>query len=248
MPVSPWDLRLGLRTLSLSLVTVGLATVVDVVTRERGVPGTTATIGVLPVVPLAVAVAAVIAIAPARSGGELTGLVALGVSPLRARAAAFFVAAAISAGAGTLLAARGEVDALFPAPAHASDYRPEGDGFVSPRKSVRVDAGDHLVRLPSAPAPSVPGEPAHRRIGAGLAVALAGLALALFAVAPVKRSAVRAASTLVGYGAAQVLAFQLSGAGQLPALLSGVPGALLFGLVLVELSRATELRKPARWI
>lgn len=249
MPVTPWDVRLGQRTLSLSAVTVGLAVVVDHVTRERGIPDAGGHIGVLPVVPLAVAVAAVVAVTPARTGGELTGLEALGVGPLRARVAAFVVAAALSVAAGAALGARGEVDALFPAPSRASDFRPDGAGrFVSPRKSVLVDEGDRLLRLPSAPEVVAPIVAVHRRLGAGLAVALTGLALGLFAIAPVRRSAARTGSTLAGFGAAQVLAFQLAGAGRLPPVWVGAPAALLFGLTLAELSRAGELRKPARWI
>ncbi len=248
MKVSPWDVRLGLRTLSLSLVTVGLAFVVDAVTAERGLPGAPPSIGVWPVVPLAAAVAAAIAVVPARAAGELSSLVALGAEPLRTRAAAVAMAAALSVLAGGVFAVRGDVASLFPAPMLASDVHVAGERFVSPRKAVAVDEKDTLIRLREAP-PLVPtASPAYRRVGAGLALGLAGLSLALYLVSPVRRTFQRAALTLIAYGTAQVLVFQLAGASRWPALGTGAPALALLLIVAFELLRSAELRKPSRWI
>ena len=246
--LSPWDVRLGLRTLSLSLVTVGIAFVVDAVTGERGLPGAPPSIGDWPVVPVAAAVAAAIAIAPARIAGELSSLVALGVEPLRTRLAAVVVAASLSGFAGAYFGARGDVASMFPAPMLASDVRVEGERFVSPRKGIAVDETDALIRLREAPIAASAAMPTHRRMGAGLALALAGASLALYLVAPVKRTFQRAALTIIVYGTAQVWVFQLAGANRWPALFTGAPAVALLLVVGLELLRSATLQKPSRWI
>src|SRR4051812_38161006 len=103
--VSAWDLRLAARTVALSAVALPAPGVVESTTNERGVatPAPSGSIGLLPLVPTAAAIAATIALAPAETAGELRALLALGCSPWRARAGALAVSLLFACGAGAVV-------------------------------------------------------------------------------------------------------------------------------------------------
>lgn len=249
---TPWDLRLGARTVALSAVAIFALVVIERISTERGVaPGATGSIGVLPLVPIAAAIAAVIAIVPSASSGELRALASLGWSPWRARAGALSVATfiALFSAAGLSFGA-GDVGALFPAPTTSSDVRvvqtPDGPSFTSARRGVVVGPDDVLVR--AAPPSSPPPPPHGLRLAAALAVALAGVALTLFGAAPVRRKLPFTIVALTLWGAAEVFAFQAAGAAAASPFVTPLPSLLLIAAVAIEQRRARALVREARWL
>lgn len=254
--VSAWDLRLAARTVALSAVAILALGVVESITNERGVgTATSGSIGLLPLVPIAAAIAATIAIAPAETSGELRALLALGCSPWRVRGGALAVSLLFACGAGAIVGAgRGDVSALFPTPMAASDYRvessDEGAAFVSPRRGtiLRSVSPEEDVFERAAP-PAKPPEPPRRTRAAGaLAIALAGIALTLFGLAPVKR---RAPSTLLAialWATAEVATFQLAGAGALTPFVTLLPSLALVGVALFVARRAGVLLREESWL
>jgi hypothetical protein len=187
--LSPYDLRLATRTLSLSVIAALIVAIVERITDERGVAaaGTGGrSIGVLPLMPVACAVAVVIALAPMTASGELRALAALGCSPWRARFAAVATAIVIAVGSAVSFAAgAADIAALFPPPVPAGDFRVEGSAFVSDRRRLKVyptPEGDVLERTGPAPALSeAPPRDRRQLFGAMSAIALAGIALTLWA-------------------------------------------------------------------
>ncbi len=254
MGVTPWDLRLAARTAALSAIALSIVGLVEGITDERGVAaaGTGGrAIGVLPLAPVAGAIAVVIALAPTVASGELRALAALGCSPWRARVAPVVCALSLALVAGIGIAA-GAVDvaALFPPPIPASDYRIEGDAFVSDRRRVRIGLDDRLERTGTVPA--VESTPTTRdrrkRIAAATAIALAGVALALWAAAPMKRRFGRAVVTLTAWAVGEILAFQAAGAGAVPPLATALPSLILLALLAIELHLSRNLAREEGWI
>lgn len=254
--MSPFDLRLAMRTLTLTAIAALIVALVERITDERGVAaaGTGGrSIGVLPLMPVACAVAVVIALAPMTASGELRALAALGCSPWRARFAAVVTAIAIALGAAVSFAAGGaDVAALFPPPVPAGDFRVEGSAFVSDRRRIKVYStpeGDVLER--TGPPPSLGAAPPRDRrqlFGAMSAIGLAGVALTLWAAAPARRGAIRMLLTLTAWTVSEVLAFQAAGARALHPLYTAAPSVALLLLVLVEDRAARTLRRDEAWI
>jgi len=256
MRPSPLDLRLAGRTVTLTVIGAVVVAIVEAITDERGVAaaGTGGrSIGVLPLMPVACAIAAVIALAPMTASGELRALASLGCSPWRARLGAIFTAIALSSTAATALAARGnDVAALFPPPVAASDFRVDTDGaFVSARRRIRVRAtpeGDVLER--TGPPPGEVATPLSRKevLGAAVAIALAGIALTVWAAAPFRRGVIRTLLTLTAWGVSEVLIFQAAGARALHPLATATPSLALLLLVVVEDHLVRRLSRDEAWI
>lgn len=267
MRPSPFDLRLAGRTLTLAVIASFIVSIVEAITDERGVAaaGTGGrSIGVLPLMPIACAVAVVIALAPMTTSGELRALAALGCSPWRARFAAIATAIALSGAASIVIATRGtDVAALFPPPVPAGDFRvvvperreqPVDDNvsFVSARRRIRVSAtpeGDLLERT-GPPPEATAGAPLDRKqiLGAAAAIAFAGIALSIWAGAPIRRGVIRTLLTLTGWGVSEVLVFQAAGARALHPLATAVPSLALLLLVLIEDHLARRLSRDEAWI
>lgn len=254
--MSPFDLRLATRTLTLSAIAALVVALVERITDERGVAaaGTGGrSIGVLPLMPVACAVAVVIALAPMTANGELRALAALGCSPWRARLGALLTAFAITV-CGALAFGLGGADvaSLFPPPVPAGDFRVEGSTFVSDRRHVRVSftaEGEVLERIgpPPAAEASTPRD-RKQRVGAVAAIALAGIALALWAAAPVRRGAIRTLLTLTAWAVSEVLAFQAAGARALHPLWTAFPSLALVLVVVVEDRLSRRLTRDEAWI
>lgn len=254
--MSPFDLRLATRTLTLSAIAALIVALVERISDERGVAaaGTGGrSIGVLPLMPVACAVAVVIALAPMTASGELRALAALGCSPWRARAGAALTAILLTvAAAGSFVVGASDVAALFPPPVVAGDFRVENETFVSDRRRVRVrftEEGALLER--TGPAPSLaPPPPRDRKqvAGAAAAIALAGIALSLWAASPARRGAIRMLLTLTAWGVSEVLAFQAAGARALHPLYTAAPSVALLFLVLIEDRFAQRLARDEAWI
>ena len=257
MRPAPYDLKLAARTLALSVVALSIVGLIEWITDERGIatPGTGGrSIGLLPLVPVAGAIAVLVALAPAQASGELRALSALGAAPLRTRAAPIVTAALLACLAGGLVAAGAmDVAPLFPPPSIASDYKmardERGDAvFVSARRHTVVDANDVLARADDAPIDaSTPPLPRHAVAAAALAIAFAGAAMALWVGSPLRNRPLR--TLLVGaiYGALQVAAFQSAGARAIPALSIVVPSLLLAIVAFFE-HRATRLSRNDPWL
>lgn len=255
--MSPFDLRLAMRTLTLSAIAAVIVAIVERISDERGVAaaGTGGrSIGVLPLMPVACAVAVVIALAPMTASGELRALAALGCSPWRARAGATATAIVLTLlAAGSFAAGAADVAALFPPPIVAGDFRAEpGPTFVSDRRRVRVrftDAGDLLERTGPAPWLAPPPPRARKQVlGATAAIAFAGIALALWAASPARRGAIRMLLTLTAWGVSEVIAFQAAGAGALHPLFTAAPSIALLVLILIEDRLAQRLARDEAWI
>jgi hypothetical protein len=255
---APYDLRLAARTLALSGVALSVVGLIEWITDERGVatPGTGGrSIGLLPLVPVAAAIAVVVALAPAQSSGELRALSALGAPPLRARAAPIVTAALLACLAGLFVASGAmDVSPLFPPPTVASDYHVEhtAEGevvFVSARRHTKIDSHDVLGRADDAPleAPPSPSLPRHAVAAAALAIAAAGTALALWVGSPLRSRPLRTLIVGALYGAAQVAAFQSAGARAIPALAIVVPPLFLLAVAVFE-HRAARLSRSDPWL
>ena len=246
---SPWDLRLAARTAALSAVALMVVVLVEWITDERGVasPGTGGrSIGVLPLVPLAGAIAVLVALAPAVTSGELRALASLGAPPWRGRlapivtASALAIVSAMAIGAGAM-----DVRPLFPRSAPASDVRATtgADGtttFSSERRHVHVGADDVLVRdamvQPDAGSSDLPN---HARAATALAVALAGIALATWVSSPMRKRPIRTLLVGVAYAVGLVASFQVAGARAAPAMLVLLaPSVALLGIALLEWRRS----------
>lgn len=241
--LSPYDVRLAARTVALAAVALTVGVLVEWITDERGVasPGTGGrSIGLLPLVPIAGAVAVVVALVPAAASGELRALSALGASPWRARLPAIAAASLLAlASAGAIAAGGMDVRPLFPVASRASDVRVEqtadGPTFVSDRRRVRVDVDGVLVRTSDEPAPTdAPSLPRYARGAVALAVAAAGIALAAWVSGPLRRRPLRALLVGTGYAIAQIAAFQAAGAHALPALVTAAPPLALLVVAWVE--------------
>lgn len=258
MRLSAYDVRLALRTLGLSILATSVVYLIAFVTDERGVatPGTGGrSIGVLPLVPVAAAIAVAITLAPARTAGELRALSALGVSPLRARLSPIAAAAFLSLAAGIgLFSQRIDVGPLFPPPAVASDVRvvrasSGAVAFVSDRDGIIVGDDDVLGTLaisPSTPGPM--GLPERARAAAALTVALAGLAMALWIASPLRRRPMRTLLTGAIYGGAQIAAFQSAGAHAVPAPATALPAFVLLVVALLEHRTVRSLAREEAWM
>lgn len=255
---SPWDLRLAARTIALAAIALCVVALIEAITDERGVAaaGTGGrALGVLPLVPIAGAVAVVIALAPTVSSGELRALAALGCSPWRARlspivcAGALAIAAAIGVASG-----RTDLAALFPSAVEAGDlevvHGDDGVSFVSERRRIRLGPGDALERTgppPALDAARGAGDRA-KALGAALSIALAGIALAAWSGAPQRRGVIGSVLTLTGWGASQVLLFQAAGAGAVPPVATALPSAALLAVVAAQARASASLSRDERWI
>lgn len=258
---SPWDLRLAGRTAALSLVTAVVVFLIEAITDERGVAaaGTGGrSIGVLPLMPVACAAAVILSLAPLSASGELRAMAALGSSPWRARAPAIAVAIAITVLSAVGLTRRpSDVAALFPPAVPAGDVRveqhpTEGVVFVAARRKIRVrttDEGELLERTGPPEAPDAGSTPDRAQVfGASLAIALAGIALSVWAAAPSRRGVIRTLLTLTAWGVSEVLAFQAAGARTVPAWTTALPSCALLLVVLVQDRAARRLRRDEAWI
>ncbi|MBI2394011.1 MAG: hypothetical protein HYV09_30855 [Deltaproteobacteria bacterium] len=261
MRASPWDVRLAGRTAALSLVAAVVVFLVEAITDERGVAaaGTGGrSIGVLPLMPVACAAAVLLSLAPLASSGELRAMAALGCSPWRARAPSIAVAVVLTVIAAVGLTRRpSDVSALFPPPVPAGDVRVEehptdGVVFVSARRKIRVrptNEGELLERTGPPPIPDEGAMPDRKQVlGASLAIALAGVALSLWAAAPWRRGVIRTLLTLTAWGVSEVLAFQAAGARTVPAWTTALPSCALLIVVLVQDRMARRLRSDEAWI
>jgi len=259
MRASPWDLRLFWRTIALAGIAVVIVAIVEAITDERGLAtaGTGGrSIGVLPLMPVAAAAAVLIALAPASAAGELRALAALGCSPWRARLATIVAAVTMTLVAAAGVARGRDVSALFPPPIPAGDVRveatAEGVAFVSARRRIRVFStpeGDVLERTGPPPAlDAIAPSDRQKALGAASAIALAGIALAVWAAAPHRRGAIRTLLTLTAWGVSEVLAFQAAGARSVSPWLTGVPSLVLLAIVLVEDRRHRKLVRDEAWI
>lgn len=252
--MSPFDLRLATRTLTLSAIAALIVALVERITDERGVAaaGTGGrSIGVLPLMPVACAIAVLIALAPMTASGELRALAALGCSPWRARLAAIVTAAVLTiASALSFAAGATDVAALFPPPVPAGDFRVVGPTFVSARRHLRVvftDEGELLERIGQ---PVIaPATRDRRQVGGGAAaIAMAGLALSLWAASPARKGAIRTLLTLTAWGVSEVLVFQAAGARAIHPLLTALPSLALIVAVIIEDRLTQGLARDEAWI
>jgi hypothetical protein len=254
--MSPFDVRLATRTLTLSAIAALVVALVERITDERGVAaaGTGGrSIGVLPLMPVACAVAVLIALAPMTASGELRALASLGCSPWRARLPAIATASIITVVSAVSFAAGGaDVAALFPPPVPAGDFRVENSSFVSDRRHIRISfpADGELLERVGPPPPSTASMPRDRKqvLGGASAIALAGIALSLWAASPSRRGAIRMLLTLTAWGASEVLVFQAAGARAVHPLLTALPSVALALLVIVEDRASQKLAREEAWI
>jgi len=185
---------------------------------------------VLPLVPIASALAVKLTLAGAKNRGELLALEALGASP---RAIALTcVAASLAApivASLAMLFAQVDVNGFFPAPPSAPVVLVQGATFASNDLGVVVDDRGALAPLAAAiPVAAKVALPRHARGAAAAATLLASLALAL-AFGRERRGLSHAVTGAAVAGA--LVAFQLAAARLVPAFAPLVP---LMALLSVE--------------
>ncbi len=242
---NPYLAGLVRQTLVAELVLAVVGFAVSAATDEGGVPLTERLGRVLPLAPVAAALAALLVTRRLRQKGEERALASLGQAPAQLAVVCALAAMALPALAATALAAgRAEVRGFYPTPPAAPVFREGAMGFVSDELGIEVRAGGELV--PTAQrAPEAARSPAYARLAASTATLLAGLALALAAARP--RASPTLAAVLPSLLAVVVtlLLFQLAAAGRISALFAGAPPlALLTFEVFAYRASAWPSRSP----
>src|SRR6185437_13287824 len=122
---TPWDTRLFWRAAGSALAALALAWLVTAATDEGGVSWGERTGRTAPLAPLSAAVGVAIALAPARSRGEVGALASLGRSRLQVALAAVAGGATVALVAALVLASARTVDiaGFYPTATHGSAWR-----------------------------------------------------------------------------------------------------------------------------
>jgi hypothetical protein len=190
--------------------------------------------------PLCSGIGVALAIAGSRARGEIGALEAIGVPATRSALAAVAGASLPTILAAAVLAASSAIDVrpFYPQPPAAESFERTAPGWFESRSlGVRIDARGFIEGL-KEPERLAENLPEHARLGAGLAIAFAGLAFSL-AVAGAsvritprdetteRRRRVRALAEGVLVAALTLVAFQGAAARTMSALIASVPPAAL---------------------
>jgi hypothetical protein len=214
------------------LLALGVVVLVTAVSDEGGVGWAERAGRALPLSPVCAAIGVWGALGPVKARGEALALQALGRSRRHIAAAAVLGAAAVCTSCCVVIATLRSVDVagFFPTASHVTPWQWRGGDFVDPVHGVRVRADGTLteapVETPEAPRLSVP---AHGRIAAAIATAMAGLAMSLLCARALLegrdrgKDAVACAAAVV----ATVALFQVAAAHRAPALLAPLPALVL---------------------
>lgn len=229
----PYRSWLVARVVFANIALISLVFLVSAATDEGNLTLAVRVGRVLPLVPIASAIAVKVVLAGVKSRGEITALGALGASPREiALACAFAALVAPVLAALAIVTARVDVDGFYPAPPAAPVVAPAaaGGGFVSGDLGITIDDAGEPHALTS-PAPTSPPSalPLHAPAAAALTTLVASLALAL-AFAREKSRLVLHVPAVVALVLALV-AFQLAAAKLLPAFAAAVP---MLGLLAIE--------------
>ncbi len=237
---TPYDKRLFGRGLLFTLVALALLGLLSAATDEGGVALLERIGRVLPLVPVAAAMATGLVVAQQRSRGEERALSAMGARPERTSAPAALgaslvaLAAALAIGLGPAL----PIGGFFPQPPNAPAYRDEGTRFVSTGEGIAVDLEGEIEIIEKRSEVSLP-LPRGARGSAAITTALSGLALCL-AIARTRRENLgRSIAVISAFAVATLLAFQLAAASRLTPVASTVPAALVLGATLRSYRRPT---------
>lgn len=228
----PYRVWLGTRVALANVAILLLALAISAATDEGGVPLASRIGRVLPLVPLASALAVKAVLASAKTRGEIGALAALGTSPHTVATTGVLAAlVAPLVAALALLSGRAPVEGFFPAPPAAPRVLVAERGFVSHDLAIAIDERGELSPLAGAAAP--PGAdplPRNARGGAAAAVLVGSLALGLALARERSKSVHHAPAVLLLVAA--LLAFQLAAARLVSAF---APLAPMLALLLVEL-------------
>jgi hypothetical protein len=242
-PLTPWDCRLFGRAALSSALVLGIVLLVTATTDEGGIAWTERVSRTLPLAPACAAVGAWATLGPARARGETLALQALGRSPGEVAAAAALGAALVALVAGAALAWTPAVDvgAFFPRAVRASTWVWNQGGFEDRARGLRIGADGAPLLVSWSGVPPSAAVPAYGRAAAGLAIAMAGLALPLLVAHAILvggdrggarggREWRRNLAGAVRAGCALTLAvviFQAAAAERLPALTGVLPSVAL---------------------
>ncbi len=228
----PYRSWLVARVVFANIALISLVFLVSAATDEGNLTLAVRVGRVLPLVPIASAIAVKAVLTGVKSRGEITALGALGASPREiALGCAFAALVAPVLAALAIVTARVDVDGFYPAPPAAPVVAPAaGGGFVSGDLGITIDdAGEPHVLTSPAPTSPPSALPLHARAGAALTTLVASLALALAFAREKSRLVlhVPAVAALV----LALVAFQLAAAKLLPAFAAAVP---MLGLLAIE--------------
>jgi hypothetical protein len=255
--VTTWDVAAALRAAALASGALILAWAITAATDEGGVSWGERAGRALPFAPVCAAVGAWLALAPGRARGEDRALAALGRSPWQRSAGAVVGGSAIAVACALAIAGAPAIDArgFFARVAEPTHWRFEAGTFVSdaaPMVAWRVSSAGEPARVETqgAPAAAAPAPfatvPPHGRLWAGLATALAGIALPMLAARARRRSAVRFALLAVMCAVLTALAFQASAVGRARPFVVALGPLLLVALAVWSYRSAPALRTQER--
>jgi hypothetical protein len=231
--LTAWDVKVAGRTLALVAVAFVGALLLGAATDEGGVAWIDRVARTLPVLPIAGAVGAWLAMSPLRTRGDLRALAAIGRNPwqiarpaIAASIAAHVVAAALA------LSSSVAVSTFYPrASARPPVVFRDGD-FVDEGKGVRIHTDGTMTGAEIIAPPQRDRVPPLGRVTVAGVLLLAGMALPMWALA-LGRRRVRPALAIAATGGATIFCFHAAAVGALPALTAVVPsGALLVGAAL----------------
>ncbi len=227
-PVTSWDARTGWRALQIAVVLLVVTWLLTAATDEGGVAWGVRAGRALPLAPVCAMIGTWLALVPARARGEVRALETLGRTPwdnARGAVAGSF-AVALLAAVAIAWVPKIDVTGFYPVAASADDYVFVDGAFVCRDSRMRILASGEAVAprddAPLEPAPKHLAIPRHGRTAAGLATALAGLALPMLAA----RARGRRARTIVGtlvLALLTTLLFQAAAASRVPALAAALP-------------------------
>lgn len=238
----PYRRWLVARVLLAETVVLALVFAISAATDEGNVTFFVRLGRVIPLVPLAAAVAVYAVMAGVRKRGEARALESLGVSP-RTLSLVCVLAASVLPGLAALSLGSGNVDVrgYFPPPPAAPEIRVVESGFVSADLGVAVTTegvlSAYVEPANTLHAPPRANLPTHARAAAGLTTLLVGVALSLTS-ARARRRLVDLVPPLA-CAAAVLVSFQLAAAGLGSAFLATVPAMALLALELRAYRRAT---------
>jgi hypothetical protein len=232
MKTTRWDALVLARAITGAVLALGLVALITAATDEGGIRWAERAGRALPLSPICAAIGVWGALGPVKARGEALALEALGRTRKQIAAAAVCGAALVCTASSVVIAAARSVDVagFYPTASHVMPWEWRGSEFVDPVHGVRVraDGTPSAARIEAVEAPRL-SVPAHGRIAAALASAMAGLAMSLLAARALLGAPGRAKDGLVCAAAAvaTMALFQAAAAHRAPALLATLPAAAL---------------------
>jgi hypothetical protein len=246
-----WDLVMGVRAASASILALAVAWIASAATDEGGLSWGTRAGRTLPLAPACAALGVWVALAPARARGEALALHSLGRSHMQITASAAVGGALVAlASAAAVGVTRGiDVSAFYPTAAHTRTWVWKEGAFEDLSSQTRVSPDGAPERVGTSETRVTPEPiPPFGRLAACLSLGLAGLAFPVLTGHAVVRGRAGApdadrladsgmvAVACAGAVAASIVLFQAAAVRLVPALVGAMPPAALAAFTVIRCS------------